>query len=62
MQVQAGDLLVDSRLLGDVLMSVAVSKAWQEPIYTYMLGQARIQGQASFRPKALHQLYQVGMV
>ena len=58
-QMQTDNLELDSKLLGDCLMSLAVFQAWQEPLYTHMVAQARSLPMAAYGPRSLRQTYQV---
>ena len=57
--MQTDNLELDSKLLGDCLMSLAVFQAWQEPLYTHMVAQARSLPMAAYGPRSLRQTYQV---
>lgn len=59
MQISAGDLEMDTKLLSDCLMSLAVFEAWQEPLYLHLVSQARALPLAAYAPKSLRQIYQV---
>ena len=59
MQVQSGRLEVDSRLMGDCVSILSLFKAWQEPLYDYMLLLRRQMPIAAFTPRCLRQICQV---
>lgn len=59
LQIQSDRLDIDSKLLGDCLMSVAVFEAWQEPLYLHMVAQARVFPLAAYGMRSLRQTYQV---
>ena len=58
-QVQSCNLSMDSQLLGDGLMSLAVFEAWEEPLYPHLVAHARSLPLQDFAPRALRQTYQV---
>ena len=57
--MQCDNLDMDSKLLGDCLMSLAVFEAWQEPLYTHIVAQARSQPLSAYGMRSLRQTYQV---
>lgn len=59
MQITSGDLEMDTKLLSDCLMSLAVFEAWQEPLYLHLVGQARALPLAAYGPRSLRHIYQV---
>lgn len=59
MQIISGDLEMDTKLLSDCLMSLAVFEAWQEPLYLHLVSQAHALPLAAYAPKSLRQIYQV---
>jgi len=50
---------MDSKLLGDCFMSLAVFEAWQEPLFTQIVAQARSQPLSAYGMRSLRQTYQV---
>lgn len=61
-EMQCDNLDMDSKLLGDCLMSLAVFEAWQEPLYTHIVAQARSQPLSAYGMRSLRQTYQVDLL
>lgn len=59
MQITSGDLEMDTKLLSDCLMSLAVFEAWQEPLYLHLVAQARALPLAAYGTRSLRHIYQV---
>lgn len=62
LQITSGNLEMDTKLLSDCLMSLAVFEAWQEPLYLHLVTKAQALPLAAFGPRSLRQTYQVGLV
>ena len=62
MQIASGNLEMDSKLLSDCMMSLAVFEAWQEPLYLHLVTEAQALPLAAYGPRSLRQTYQVGLV
>lgn len=60
MQIISGELEMDTKLMSDCLMSLAMFEAWQEPLYLHLVTQAHALPLAAYGPKSLRQTYQVG--
>ena len=60
MQIVSGNLEMDTKLISDCLMSLALFEAWQEPLYLHLVNQAHALPLAAYGPKSLRQTYQVG--
>ena len=59
MQIVSGNLEMDTKLISDCLMSLALFEAWQEPLYLHLVNQAHALPLAAYGPKSLRQTYQV---
>lgn len=59
MQIVSGDLEMDTKLISDCLMSLALFEAWQEPLYLHLVTKAHALPLAAYSPKSLRQTYQV---
>lgn len=59
MQIISGDLEMDTKLISDCLMSLALFEAWQEPLYLHLVTKANALPLAAYGPKSLRQTYQV---
>ena len=59
MQIISGDLEMDTKLMSDCLMSLALFEAWQEPLYMHLVTRARALPLAAYGPRSLRHTYQV---
>ena len=58
-QIESGRLRLDTKLLSDCLMSLAVFEAWQEPLYAHLVAQAHTLPLMAYAPRSLHETFQV---
>ncbi|KAL3159854.1 hypothetical protein ABBQ38_010255 [Trebouxia sp. C0009 RCD-2024] len=61
-EIVSGDLEMDTKLISDCLMSLALFEAWQEPLYLHLVTKAHALPLAAYSPKSLRQTYQVDLL